>query len=143
MKKHIKLIAMLLVVCIFTMNMSTVYAAKRPETGISPQWTDVSTIFSDMTVDSWGIADVGVSGVAKATSSADSVELIVELQKYTDSWETIKTWTDKADAKFVAVDGKYAISKGYSYRLNITFKAYKGKKLLETATDIYYYGAYN
>lgn len=143
MKKRMRFISMLLAVCIMLMNTTTVFAAKRPETGIDPQWTDVSMINSAMSVNSWGIAEVSVSGVAKATSSADSVELIVELQKYTDDWETIKTWTNKVDAQFAAADGKYAISKGYSYRLNITFKVYKGKKLLETATDIYSYGAYN
>ena len=97
-----------------------------------------------MEVDKWGIATISASGQSSITSSADSVELIVDLQRYKDGkWETIKTWSDKPEATFAAVYERYAIAKGYSYRLYLTVKAYQGNKLLETATDIYSYGAYN
>lgn len=143
MKKRMRLITMILVACIFVANTTTVFAARKPNTGISVQWSDVSTILSEMTVDSWGVATVSASGQAKSSSSADSVELIVDLQKYENgSWNTIKTWTDKKDVKFAAIYEKYAIAKGYSYRLNITVNAYKGNSIIETASDIYYYGLY-
>lgn len=143
MKKRMRLITMILVACIFVANTTTVFAARRPDTGISPQWSDVSTIVSDMKVDSWGIATVSATGQAKASSSADSVEVILDLQKYENgSWNTIKTWTDKKDVKFATVVERYAIAKGYSYQLNITVNAYKGNTIIETASDIYYYGLY-
>ncbi len=144
MKKHIKLVSLMLAACILTVNSTTVFAAKGTETEISPQWTDVSTITSRMEVDSWGIATISATGRASTTSSADSATLIVELQRYEDNnWNTIKSWEDNKGVKFASVTEKYAIKKGYSYRLYLTVKAYKGSKLLETATDIYNYGLYN
>jgi len=143
MKKRTRLFSMLLAACILVSNTTIVFAAKKPDTGISIQWSDVSTIVSDMTVDSWGVAKVSASGMAKASSSADSVEVIVDLQRYSNgSWENLKTWTNKVDAQFAAINEKYAITKGYSYRLSITVNAYKGSRLLETASDIYNYGLY-
>lgn len=143
-KKNTKLLSMVLVACILTTNTTTVFAARGGESGIMPQWSDVSTITSKMEVDRWGIASVSASGMASSTSSADTVEVIVDLQKYEDgNWNTIKSWSDKQNIQFAAVSGRYAIAKGYSYQLYITVKAYKGKKLLESATDTYYYGAYN
>ena len=136
--------SMVLVACILMTNTTTVFAAKDEESGIMPQWSDVSTITSRMEVDKWGIATVSASGMASSTSSADTVELIVDLQRYEDgNWNTIKSWSDKQNIQYASVYEKYAVAKGYSYRLYLTVKAYKGSKLLETATDIYYYGAYN
>ncbi len=144
MKKRTRLFGMLLTVCILMSNVTTVFAAGGENAGIMPHWTDVSTISSRMEVDKWGIATISASGQSSITSSADSVELIVDLQRYKDGkWETIKTWSDKPEATFAAVYERYAIAKGYSYRLYLTVKAYQGNKLLETATDIYSYGAYN
>lgn len=143
MKKRAKLITMMLAACILVMNTSTVFAARKPDTGISVQWSDVSTITSRMEVDSWGVATVDVAGQVKASSSADSTELIVDLQRYENgSWNTIKTWTDKKDVKFTTVFETYAIARGYSYRLSITVKAYKGRVVLESASDTYNYGYY-
>jgi len=144
MKKITRLVSLLLTACILSTNAMTVFAARGGETAIMPQWTDVSTILSNMEVDKWGIAKISASGKASTTSSADSVEIIVDLQRYEDgNWNTIKSWSDKQNIQFAAVSERYAIAKGYSYRLYLTVKAYKGTKLLETATDIYYYGAYN
>lgn len=144
MKKHVRLVSIMLAACILASNTVTVFAAREPKTGISPLWDDVSTITSRMEVDSWGIASVSATTWAATTSSADSVKLIVELQRYEDNkWNTIKSWEDNQGVTFAAVNEKYAIKKGYSYRLYLTVKAYKGSKLLETATDIYNYGLYN
>lgn len=144
MKKYAKLMSMVLAVCILMTSTTTVFAARGGESGIMPQWSDVSTITSSMEVDKWGIASISATGKASTSSSADTVEVIAELQKYeNDDWNTIKTWTDKQNVRFAGVSGRYAIAKGYKYQLYITVKAYKGSKLLETATDTYYYGTYN
>lgn len=144
MKKYAKLMSMVLAVCILMTNATTVFAANDENDGIVPYWSDVSTITSSMEVDRWGIASISATGMASTSSSADTVEVIAELQKYENNdWNTIKTWTDKQNIQFAGVSGRYAIAKGYSYQLYITVKAYKGTKLLETATDTYYYGTYN
>lgn len=143
MKKRTKLITMMLVTCILVTNTTTVLAARKPDTGISVQWSDVSTITSRMDIDSWGVATVSASGQAKASSSADSVEIVVNLQKYENgSWNTIKTWTDKKDVKFASIYENYAVARGYSYRLSITVNAYKGSRIIESASDTYNYGYY-
>ena len=142
MKEYLK--GLVTGIVIGVIGLTTVFAAGGENAGIMPHWTDVSTISSRMEVDKWGIATISASGQSSITSSADSVELIVDLQRYKDGkWETIKTWSDKPEATFAAVYERYAIAKGYSYRLYLTVKAYQGNKLLETATDIYSYGAYN
>ena len=132
--------SMLLAVCILMTNAMTVFAADDGNAGIVPYWSDVSTITSSMEVDKWGIASISATGKASIASSADTVEVIADLQRYENNdWNTIKTWTDKQNVQFAGVSGRYAIAKGYSYRLYVTVKVYKGTTLLETATDSYYY----
>ena len=60
--------------------------------------------------------------------------VIVELQQNTGNWGTIKTWS--SDRAYCAtVDEYYTITKGYSYRLKLTHKAYNSSgKLVESIT---------
>jgi len=50
-------------------------------------------------------------------------EVIVELQQYNGGWGTIKTWSARRSSSS-AVDEDWYVSKGYSYRLKLTHKAY-------------------
>lgn len=47
----------------------------------------------------------------------------VELQQYSDGWNTIKTWSD-SNSNSAVVDQEWYVNKGYSYRLKLTHKAY-------------------
>ncbi len=58
----------------------------------------------------------------------------VALQQKGSSWSSIKTWSDKGGSN-AFVDEKYAVAKGYSYRLKLTHKAYDSSgNLIETIT---------
>ncbi len=146
MKKARRIMSLLLAVVLLTANVMPVFAA--PKQQVMPRWTHVVLIVSDMQVSWLGVATVDVTGQAYTSSEADSVEVIVDLQRKKvgvpgGSFETETTFTNKTNTKITQVYEKYAISKGYEYQLAIKVKAYKGSKLLETATDTYYYGIYN
>ncbi len=145
MKKVRRIMSLLLAVVLLTANVMPVFAA--PKQQVMPRWTHVVLIVSDMQVSWLGVATVDVTGQAYTSSEADSVEVIVDLQRRkvgtTGSFETETTFTNKTNTKITQVYDKYAISKGYEYQLAIKVKAYKGSKLLETATDTYSYGIYN
>ena len=58
--------------------------------------------------------------------------VIVELQQNTGTWGTIKTWSAERQ-NTATVNEDYTVSKGYSYRLKLTHKAYDSSgKLVES-----------
>lgn len=58
--------------------------------------------------------------------------VIVELQQNTGTWGTIKTWNEERQ-NTATVNEDYTVSKGYSYRLKLTHKAYDSSgKLVES-----------
>lgn len=61
------------------------------------------------------------NGTTKVNSGY-SAGVTVELQKYTTSWGTIKTWSASGGTK-ASVSEPYSVSRG-SYRLKVTHKAY-------------------
>lgn len=143
MKRKKRMVCLLLAVMLLSVNVLPICAAGE-ETMVMPRWTSVSMIVSDMTVSSLGVATIDVSGKAHVGSGVDRTEVIVDLQRYeNNAWKTIKTFKGESNSRFADVYDTYAIYKGYSYQLYITVNVYKGSKLLESATDVYYYGLYN
>lgn len=143
MKRRKRIVSLLLAAMLLSVNVVPVCAAGEAEAAM-PRWTSISMISSNFTVNSKNVATVSVSGQAHVGSGVDRTEVIVDLQRYEKkAWKTIKTFTADVDNRFAEVYDTYTISKGYSYQLYITVNVYKGSKLLESASDIYYYGPHN
>lgn len=109
--------------------------------GISPHWSYLSMISADMEVNSYNSATVSVEADSVA-SDVDELRITVNLQQFNGGWKNYETWT-KTVKDSAAMFKKYtAIPKGYSYQIEVTVKAYKNGKFLESATEVFDYGFY-
>lgn len=108
----------------------------------TPYWSHWTMIAGDIEIESDNYARITVLADC-SPRDADNVKVTCELQQYTSSWKTIKTWTEsEKDSTSFLMQKYYAIAKKYSYRLKVTAKAYKGTTLKETVTSYFDYGYY-
>lgn len=103
----------------------------NPDEGIMPIFTSINDISASINISN-GIATV--SGSTSALRSG-KVETIVKLQQFCDNqWKTLATWSSKEEY-FSMVEKSKAVKKGYSYRAQVTGKAYDSNgKVIEQAT---------
>lgn len=131
-KLSLKMALMVAVLSIFVAS-SIAWAA-------TPRWSHLTLFSGDMDIAN-GMATITV--VCDASSrEADSVAATCSLQQLDGSWKTLKTWTESDDDTSLIYEKQYAVAHGYSYRLKVTAKAYKGSTLLESATEYFDYGYY-
>lgn len=111
---------------------------------IAPRWSYVTAIDGTLGISSNGTASVSAWGDA-LTKGVDNVELTASLQQYKNgSWSTIKSWSASANSRLVTLAKQtYPVAHGYSYRLSITLKAYKGQTLLESGSTTREYGYFS
>lgn len=120
----------LVIVTLFVMLVSTVTAFAA-----TPRWSHLAAIQGTIEVSN-GVARITVFCDA-STANVTKVKAKCELQKYDDSWKTIKTWTETQSGTFASYEKTYAVAKGYDYRLRVTGYAYNGSTLLEEATEYF------
>lgn len=109
--------------------------------GISPHWDYLMMISADMEVTSYNSATVSVD-VDSDSRDVDELRVTVKLQQFDGGWKNYKTWTETVKDSLAMFDKKTAIPKGYSYQIEVTAKAYKNGKFLESATEVFDYGFY-
>ncbi len=57
------------------------------------------------------------------------MEISANLHQYkSDRWVTLKTFTAESDSHRTSLSETHSISKGHSYRVQATIKAYNGSK---------------
>lgn len=77
-------------------------------------------------IDSKGAATVNCSVYAN-DSLTTRVEISANLQQYKSGrWITLKTFTAESNSHRTSLAETYSVSKGYSYRVQATIKAYSG-----------------
>ena len=108
---------------------------------IAPRWSYVTAIDATLTISSGGTATVSGWGDAY-TLGVDNVKPNASLQQLKNgSWSTITSWPVSSTTRSATLTKQtYPVAHGYSYRLNVTLEAYKGKTLLETVSQIDDYG---
>lgn len=131
-------VLLLMVMVIGILSSITAFAGN----GIAPHWSYMMMISADMEVNDYNYAVIDVMASCDP-DDADSMKVTLKLQQYDGGWKTIKTWTETINDTSGGFLKDYAIYKGYSYRNQVTVRAYKGSKLLETVTENFDYGYYN
>ena len=121
----------LAVVILVVMLLSTISAY-----AVTPRWTYLTLIEGSIDISN-EVAEIIVSCDA-TRDDVTKVKVKCELQKYDESWETIKTWTETETGTIVNYEKTYAVTSGYEYRLKVTGYAYSGSTLLESATEYFY-----
>ena len=108
---------------------------------VQPRWTYIAAIVSDLQISESGYATLFGGGQAPATN-VNKVKVIAELQQFKNSkWNTLNTWTATGSGWSVRTSTKtWPVAHGYSYRLYVTFEAYNGNTLLESASHTNDYG---
>ena len=98
---------------------------------------DINAIMENLLL-AFPVTEIGITLPGWADALEGSHWLKCELQKYDESWETIKTWTETETGTIVNYEKTYAVTSGYEYRLKVTGYAYSGSTLLESATEYFY-----
>ncbi len=133
MRKHI----LTLLLCCSVICVSNVQAfAAEPINTVTNVGTFEISPQMDYIVQAKGNLYINSSGVATVTSSVygyqgttTRVEISAKLQQYNGGkWVTLKTYTASSDSHRTSLSESYKISKGYSYRMQATIKAYSGSK---------------
>lgn len=136
--KHLKsqiLLALAILVTVFSS------IAAFADDGIAPHWDYLVMISAGMDVNSYNSATVSVDVDSDGTD-VDELRITVNLQKFDGGWKNHKTWTETVKNNAAMFTKKTAIPKGYSYQIEVTAKAYKNGKFLESATETFSYGFY-
>lgn len=136
--KHLKS-QLLLTLAILVTVISSITAFAND--GIAPHWDYLVMISADMEVNSYNSATVSVD-VDSDGDDVDELRITVNLQQFNGGWHNYKTWTKTVKDSYAMFDKKAAIPKGYSYQVEVTAKAYKNGKFLESATETFSYGFY-
>lgn len=88
---------------------------------------------SSININTSGTATVKAS-VTGYNGTTTNVSLVTNLQQYKNgSWVTIKTFNSSSASYRTSLSDTYSVSKGYSYRVQTTVKAYSGSDV-ETRT---------
>ncbi len=136
--KHLKSRFLLVLAMIITILSSVTAFAGN---GIVPRWDYLMMITGHMDVTSYNSATVSVA-VDSDAIDVDELRVTVNLQQFNGGWKNYKTWTETIKDSAAMFDKKAAIPKGYSYQIEVTAKAYKNGKFLESATEVFDYGFY-
>ncbi len=97
------------------------------QTGIvSPRLTYIMRAGCNLSISSGGQAAVDGS-ITGYSSLVNSVAISAELQRLVNNqWITIKTWSKSADSYLLTLSETMQVSKGYTYRAQVTVTAYSG-----------------
>lgn len=136
--KHLKSQFLLMMAVVITILFSITAFA---ENGIMPRWDYLIMLSADMDVTSYNAATVHAE-VDSDSRDVDTLKVTVKLQQFNGGWKDYKTWTVDVDDSFATIKKQTAIPKGYSYQIELTAKAYKNGKFLESATETFDYGFY-
>lgn len=100
---------------------------------ISPRMNYIVQAKGSLYIDSKGIATVDCS-VYGYQGTTTRVEISANLQQYKSGrWVTLKTFTAENDSHRTSLTDTYSVTKGYSYRVQASIKAYSGSST-ETRT---------
>lgn len=126
-----RLLALLLTFFVMGFSLIPVDVAAT-ENFVQPRWSYVSELSANISID-W-------LGVATCTGGADvygsyTVETVVYLHQYVDSsWQMLKSWSATGISS-TGVEGKYAVARGYTYRVTVVAYVYDSNgKILEAVS---------
>lgn len=128
-----KLLALLFLFCILCTSFLNVSAAevidmKTPQSTLAPRMDYIAYASCNIYINSSGEATVkaSINGYQDTTTK---VTISAHLQQYKNgNWKTIKTFSSSKDSYRTNLSGTCSVSKGYSYRVQATVKAYSGSK---------------
>lgn len=136
--KYLKSQVLLMMAIVITILFSITAFA---DSGIAPHWDYLVMISADMEVNSYNSATISVDADSDG-EDVDEMRITVNLQQFDGGWQNYKTWTQTVKSSAAMITKKAAIPKGYSYQIEVTVKAYKNGKFLESATEVFDYGFY-
>lgn len=95
-------------------------------TDVTPLMDYIMQADANLYIDSSGVATVKIS-VYGYQGTTTRIEISANLQQYKNGgWVTIKTFASTSNSSRASLSETYRVSKGYSYRVQATVKAYSG-----------------
>lgn len=131
-----RIMSFVLCCCIILAGSTQVFAAETDTIVVSqgyfsvvPYMDYIAQAKGNIYIDATGNATVNCSvyGYQGTTTRVEISANLQQLQR--GKWVTLKTYTAESDSHRTSLSESYSISKGYSYRVQATIKAYSGNKL--------------
>lgn len=105
---------------------------------ISPRFQNITSASSLLSISNSGVA--AVSANLRALG-CEKTKIICNLQQQqSGGWTTLKTFSAEDNLSVLAMSGSWAVTKGYNYRIEVTFYAYRNG--VSESTTQYYYAYY-
>ena len=130
-----RILSFTLAVTILLLLVVPVSAATKDE--VELMYTYINSVYACLTIDE-------TLGIATCTGSVNAknitpVKVIVRLQRYENGiWQTVKSWVETGTAA-VSNTNRYAIYRGYSYRVYVTGYVYNSYGVVQEAASVYHY----
>jgi len=136
MKKAISFLVAALMLCASIPCASA--AAGEP---IQPMWKYLNRIDGTIKISTGGIATVAATVQSRASGSQKTGITVSLQQKKPDGWKEIKSWTATQEGSYALITRRsWAVPHGYSYKIVVTGRMYKGLQVLEQESKAFNYG---
>ena len=94
---------------------------------IQPYYVYTSTIDTNLSISSTGVADVKAKIIGNLSTT--SVRVNVYLQRYSGgSWITVDSWSQSSNSSRTTLQKNVVVTKGYQYRVQASYYAYVGSQ---------------
>lgn len=123
-----RLIAYLMIlVALFSVSVVPGFAVELPgESEIMPCYDYTKSVYADLSISESGTA-TATSKITGYPGTTTRVYITMYLERIKDGeWETVESWSDSAASYRLTSEENVNVSKGYTYRVRVSFYSYSG-----------------
>lgn len=123
-----RLIAYLMIlVALFSVSVVPGFAVELPgESEIMPCYDYTKSVYADLSISESGTA-TATSKITGYPGTTTRVYITMYLERIKDGeWETVESWSDSAASYRLTLEENVNVSKGYTYRVRVSFYSYSG-----------------
>lgn len=123
-----RLIAYLMIlVALFSVSVVPGFAVELPGASeIMPCYDYTKSVYADLSISESGTA-TATSKITGYPGTTTRVYITMYLERIKDGeWETVESWSDSAASYRLTLEENVNVSKGYTYRVRVSFYSYSG-----------------
>lgn len=117
----------MILVALFSVSVVPGFAVELPgESEIMPCYDYTKSVYADLSISESGTA-TATSKITGYPGTTTRVYITMYLERIKDGeWETVESWSDSAASYRLTLEENVNVSKGYTYRVRVSFYSYSG-----------------
>ena len=118
---------LMILVALFSVSVVPGFAVELPgESEIMPCYDYTKSVYADLSISESGTA-TATSKITGYPGTTTRVYITMYLERIKDGeWETVESWSDSAASYRLTLEENVNVSKGYTYRVRVSFYSYSG-----------------